>query len=209
MKCEQPSILHVLILDYKFLGDEQFLENGYLCILLLTLVLLFKIGFLGGSDGKESACNAGDLGSIPGLRRSPGEWNGNPLQYSCLENPMDGGAWWVIQSMGSQRVSTTEQLHFHFFHFLKLRKIYSCTKNMITEVFGFQKASGTIHMFSKHLKTVESFILVSFFSRCFGLTVLLMMLWAIGKEKTIRAVLELDKKKLTTMNFFLTGHPQF
>ena len=42
-----------------------------------------------------SACNAGDLGSIPGLGRSPGEGNGNPLQYSCLENPMDGGAWWA------------------------------------------------------------------------------------------------------------------
>ena len=49
--------------------------------------------FPDGSDGKESACNAGDLGSIPGLGRSPGEANGNPLQYSCLENPMDGGAW--------------------------------------------------------------------------------------------------------------------
>ena len=46
-----------------------------------------------GSDGKASAYNAGDLGSIPGLGRSPGEGNGNPLQYSCLENPMDGGAW--------------------------------------------------------------------------------------------------------------------
>ena len=45
------------------------------------------------SDGKESACNAGDLGSIPGSERSPGEGNGNPLQYSCLENPMDRGAW--------------------------------------------------------------------------------------------------------------------
>ena len=50
-------------------------------------------GFPGGSDGKASACNSGDLGSIPGLGRSPGEGNGNPLQYSCLENPMDGGAW--------------------------------------------------------------------------------------------------------------------
>ena len=45
------------------------------------------------SDGKESACNAGDLGLIPGLGRSFGEGNGGPLQYSCLENPMDTGAW--------------------------------------------------------------------------------------------------------------------
>ena len=50
-------------------------------------------GFPGGSDSKASACNAGDPGSIPGLGRSPGEGNGNPLQYSCLGNPMDGGAW--------------------------------------------------------------------------------------------------------------------
>ena len=49
-------------------------------------------GFPGGSDCKESACNAGDLGSIPGLGRSPGEGHGNPLKYSCLENPMDRGA---------------------------------------------------------------------------------------------------------------------
>ena len=47
------------------------------------------MGFPGGLDGKESACNAGDLGSTPGLGRSPGEGNGNPLQYSCLKNPMD------------------------------------------------------------------------------------------------------------------------
>ena len=49
--------------------------------------------FPGGSDGKEYACNAGDPGSIPRWRRSPGEGNGNPLQYSCLENFMDRGAW--------------------------------------------------------------------------------------------------------------------
>ena len=47
----------------------------------------------GGSDSKESACDAGDLGSTPGLGRSPGEGNGNPLQYSCLENSMGGGVW--------------------------------------------------------------------------------------------------------------------
>ena len=52
------------------------------------------MGFPGGSDGKESACNARDLGSVPGLGRSPGEGNGYPLQYSSLENPMDRGAWW-------------------------------------------------------------------------------------------------------------------
>ena len=64
-------------------------------------------GFPGGSDGKESACNAGDLGLIPGLGRTPGEGSGNPLQYSCLENPMDRGAWWAIV-YGVTESDTTE-----------------------------------------------------------------------------------------------------
>ena len=55
-----------------------------------------RVGFPGGSDGKESACSAGDPGLIPGSRRSSGEGNGNPLQYSCLENSVDRGAWWAI-----------------------------------------------------------------------------------------------------------------
>ena len=57
------------------------------------LIAYFMLGFPGGSEGKVSTCNAGDLGSISGLGRSPGEENGNLLQYSCLENPMDGRAW--------------------------------------------------------------------------------------------------------------------
>ena len=66
------------------------------------------MGFPGDSNGKESACNAGDPGLISGLGRSPGEGNSNPPQYSCLENSMDRGAWAGagegVQSMGSQRV---------------------------------------------------------------------------------------------------------
>jgi len=58
------------------------------------------LGLPGGSDGKEFTCNVEDLGSIPGLGRSPGRGHDNPLQYSFLENPMDRGAW---QAMGSQR----------------------------------------------------------------------------------------------------------
>jgi len=54
------------------------------------------LGFPGGSDGKETACNVGEPGSIPGLGRSPKEGNGYPLQYSCLENPMARGAWQAI-----------------------------------------------------------------------------------------------------------------
>ena len=57
--------------------------------------IAFPGGFPGGSDGKESTCNATDMGSIPGLGRFPGGGNGNPPQYSCLENAMDRGAWQV------------------------------------------------------------------------------------------------------------------
>jgi len=53
------------------------------------------LGFVGDSDGKESPCNARDLGSIPGVGRSPGEVNGYPLEYSCMKNPKDRGVWQV------------------------------------------------------------------------------------------------------------------
>ena len=69
-------------------------------------------GFPGGSDFKASASNAGDLGSIPGSGRSPGEGNGNPLQYSCLENPMDGGAWWAtVHGVAKSRTRLTKRLN--------------------------------------------------------------------------------------------------
>ena len=59
--------------------------------------------FPGGLDGKESACNVGDLDSTPGSGRSPGGGPVNPLQYSCLENPMDRGAWWVAVHGAAKR----------------------------------------------------------------------------------------------------------
>ena len=65
-------------------------------------------GFPGGSVSKESACNAGDLGSIPGSGRSPRGGHGNPLQYSCLENPLDGGEWWATVHGVSKESDTTE-----------------------------------------------------------------------------------------------------
>jgi len=61
------------------------------------------MGFPGDSDGNKSACNAGDPGSVPGSDRSPGEGNGNPLEYSCLENSMDRGIWQATVH-GLQRV---------------------------------------------------------------------------------------------------------
>ena len=76
------------------LGHADMLTMG--CpqeVTLLVLVKTFLLGFPGGSVVRNPPANVGDAGSIPGLRRCPGEGNGNPLQYSCLENPMDRGAW--------------------------------------------------------------------------------------------------------------------
>ena len=63
------------------------------CLLWVVMVIKTQKDFLGDLDGKESACNVGELGLIPGLGRPPGEGTGNPLQYSCLEKFMDRGAW--------------------------------------------------------------------------------------------------------------------
>ena len=69
----------------------------------------FMMEFPGGSEVKASACNTGDLGSIPGSGRSPREGNGNPFQYSCLENPMDGGAWWgTIHGVAKSQTRLTD-----------------------------------------------------------------------------------------------------
>ena len=79
------------------------------------------LAFTGGSAGKESTCNAGDLGLIPGLERSPGKRKGYALQYSCLENPMDGGAWWA--AVHGVTKSWTRLSDFTFtFHFHALEK---------------------------------------------------------------------------------------
>ena len=76
--------------------ESDFFTYNLRIKMIITFFLPVVVRILclpGGSGGKASACNAGDLGSIPGLGRSPGERNGNPVQNSCLENPMDGGAW--------------------------------------------------------------------------------------------------------------------
>ena len=81
--------------------------------------------FPGGSEVKASACNAGDLGLIPGLGRSPGEGNGNPLQYSCLENPMDGGAWWAtVHGVAKSRTRLSD----FTFTFMTLRILAALAK---------------------------------------------------------------------------------
>ena len=75
--------------------------------------------FPGGSEVKTSACNAEDLGSIPGSGRSPGEGNGTSLQYSCLENPMDGGAWWATVHGVTKGWTRLRDFTFTFTKYLK------------------------------------------------------------------------------------------
>ena len=75
----------------------------------LLFNMLSRFYFPGGSDGQASAYNAGDPSSIPESGRSPGEGNGTPLQYSCLENPMDGGAWWAtVQGVAKSRTRQSD-----------------------------------------------------------------------------------------------------
>ena len=74
-------------------------------------------GFPGGSEGKESICNAGDPALIPGSGRSPGEGNCYPLQYSCLESPMDRGGWWATVQEVAKIWTWLSDQHFHFFKY--------------------------------------------------------------------------------------------
>ena len=83
---------------------------------LAFVVFLWILIFVGGSDGKVSACDEGDLGFIPESRRSPGEGNGNPLQYYCLENSMNGGAWWATVH-GVTESDTESQSRLSYFTF--------------------------------------------------------------------------------------------
>ena len=87
--------------------EEIYYSKHYLLLMqeaVNCFITLSHLGFPGDSDSKESACSAGDLGSVPELKRCPGEGNGYPLQHSCLENSKDRGAWQATQTMGSQRV---------------------------------------------------------------------------------------------------------
>ena len=90
--------------------------NTHTQITFFKPALVSLTGFPCGSDGRESACSAGDLGSIPGSGRSLGEGNGYPLQYSCLENSMDRGAWWVTKvHVVAKALDTTDQLTLSLF----------------------------------------------------------------------------------------------
>ena len=112
-----PSLqLQYELLQSKFLTDGVqrwgSMEKSHACKGHFFLALtISQDSFLGGSAVKKSTCNAGDAGSIPGLRRCPGGGNGNPLQYSCLENSMDRGAWWNTVHGAVKESDTTEKIN--------------------------------------------------------------------------------------------------
>ena len=107
---------------------------------------IWKQGLPGGSVSKESTCNAGDPGSIPGSGRSPGEGNGNPLQYSCLENPMDRGAWWatwlsdwtIIIAMEKHR--WTGEIHAYNISINSLQRSLTYAQGHILQIFSFSSS---------------------------------------------------------------------
>ena len=103
-----------------------------MCLCLLPCVTIYSILFPGGSHGKTSAFNAGDLGLIPGLGRFPGGGNGNPLQYSCLENSMDRGAWWATVHGVTKRQATLSDFTFSLFSFSLRNVLIGVTNCMVT-----------------------------------------------------------------------------
>ena len=95
------------------------MKSSYQAVYLFQDMRLY-VFFPGGSESKESAFNAGDLGSIPGLGRSLGEGHGNPLQYSCLENPMDRSPWWATVHGVAKSRTQLSNFTFTFRHVLIL-----------------------------------------------------------------------------------------
>ena len=104
-------------------------------------------GFPGGSDGKVSACNEGDLGSIPGSRRSPGEENRNRLQYSCLENPMEGGAWQAtVHGVAKRRTWLSD--------WTELKRTYVIPRSAAPRAPALQQATADPHLRRRQSNTV-------------------------------------------------------
>ena len=134
-----PLILALGCLSFWSWTDEPFvfLEVNPITVVWFANIFSYSKGvfssylwfpFSGGSDVKASACSVGDLGSILGSGRFPGEGNGNPLQYSCLENPMDGGAWWAtVHGVAKNRTQPNDftLTNFYLQKFLSLIRFYS------------------------------------------------------------------------------------
>ena len=128
LKSETTGVHHIIEVTW-FLRERNFQEaentacnhffGNILGIFPHTVLICMS---LGGSEVKASACNVGDLGSIPGLGGFPGGGNGNPLQYSCLENPMDGGAWWATVHRVTKSRTRLSDFTFTFSKYYNIKK---------------------------------------------------------------------------------------
>ena len=127
------GILQARILEYvssfSSRGSSQSRVQTHLSYLLHCRWVCYQVDFPGGSDDKVSAYKAGDQGSIPRSGKSFGEGNGNPLQYSCLENPMDGGAWQAIVHGVSKSRTGLSDFTFTFFSFFTTSATWEACMN--------------------------------------------------------------------------------
>ena len=126
------------------------LNNSWPTETMRKYVFSFILGFPGSSAGKESACDAGDLSSIPGSGKTPGEGNGYPLQYSCLENFMDRGVWQATVHGVAKSRTRLSDFHFTFFKLLSLGKFvtdqYIIQGQQLLKITIWNK-SWTVHPF--------------------------------------------------------------
>ena len=107
---EKNIFAYDIKIEFKCVEQEWLCRDSLGCFYITVLIWYFP----GGSDGKESACNAEDPGLIPRSGRSPGEENGYPFQYSCLKNSMDKGAWWATFHGVAKSQTLLSDQHFHF-----------------------------------------------------------------------------------------------
>ena len=103
------QLSHLYMITGKIVALTRRTFVGKVKSLLYNMLSTFVMDFPGGSDGKKSACNVVDLGSVPGVGRSPGDGNDNALQYSHLENPMERGAWWAtVHGVAKRRTQLSD-----------------------------------------------------------------------------------------------------
>ena len=123
----------------------------------------FSFSFPGGSEVKASACNVGDPGSIPGSGRSPGEGNSNPLQYSCLENPMDGGGWWATVHGVAKSRTRLSDFTFTFSFSIIPSNEYSGLISLWMDWFDILTVQETLKSLLQHYSSIASNLLHSAF----------------------------------------------
>ena len=133
----------IYLKEKSHLAKENFLfpQSG---VALVVVITAFYTCWPGGSDGKESACSARDLGLIPGLKNPSGDMNGYPLQYSCLENSMDRGAWWatVHGFTKSQTQLSDSHTHTHTHTHKTLKSISAMSKHYGLVIFWSHRVFG-------------------------------------------------------------------